>query len=229
MLRESGFWLRVGVGVDHIAVSSESSVLAFGAVGGGRDSALAAGGAESLSEVARGIDVHPVAGLSLADAKAACEVGTDGHRETRRDACAPADDDTWVAAMEVEGPAASPRDVKAGSRAEFFEQVIDYAGGACHVAGRACREDLADSFRERCQRVCLVLGEGRPVVVALEHRANGVSPVAGRRRLYLPGAVMPRCQRVDQTTRDVGDYPHVTVEMYAVLATLGGGRGPRLQ
>src|SRR6202035_1406327 len=57
-------------------------------------------------------------------------------------------------------------------------------------------------------------GEGRPVIVALEHRANGISPVADRRRLYWPGAVLPRCQRVDQTARDVGDYPYVTVEMY---------------
>ena len=143
----------------------------------------------------------------MADAKAACEVGTDGHREAGRDAGAPAEDDACVAAVEVKGPAASPRGVEAGSRAEFFEQVIDYAGGARHIAGRACREDLADSFRERCQRVCLVLGEGRPVIVALEHRANGISPVADRRRLYWPGAVMPRCQRVDQTARDVGDYP----------------------
>ena len=58
-----------------------------------------------------------------------------------------------------------------------------------------------------CQRVCLVLGEGRPVIVALEHRTDGISLVADRRRLYGPGAVMPRCQRVDQTARDVGNYP----------------------
>ena len=51
-----------------------------------------------------------------------------------------------------------------------------------------------------------VLGQ-EPVIVALEHRANGISLVADRRRLYWPGAVMPRCQRVDQTARDVGDYP----------------------
>jgi hypothetical protein len=112
---------------------------------GRRDPALAARGAEPLSEVARSVDVDPVAGVGLADAKAACEVGADGHSEAGRDACAPAGDDTGVAAVKVKGPAASARKVEAGSRAEFLQQAADYAGGAGDVAGRACREDLADS------------------------------------------------------------------------------------
>ena len=67
--------------------------------------------------------------------KAACEVGADGHSKADRDACAPAGDDTGVAAVKVKGPAGSSRKVEAGSRAEFSEQAIDYQGGAGHVAG----------------------------------------------------------------------------------------------
>src|ERR1700684_2817870 len=101
---------------------------------GGRDPALAASGAEPLSEVARGVDVDPVAGVSLADAKAACEVGADGHSESGRDTCAPAGDDTGVAAVKVKGPAASSGKVEAGSRAEFLQQAVEYGGWAGLVA-----------------------------------------------------------------------------------------------
>src|ERR1700722_7596225 len=100
---------------------------------GGRDPTLAASGAEPLSEVARGVDINPVAGLGLADAKAACEVGANGHPEAGRDACAPAGDDTGVAAVKLQGPAASSRKVEAGGSAEFLQQAVDYVGGAGHV------------------------------------------------------------------------------------------------
>src|ERR1700733_261918 len=115
---------------------------------GRRDPALAPRGAEPLSEVARCVDVDPVQRVGLADAKAACEVGADGHPEAGRDACAPAGDDTGVAAVKVQGPAASSRKVEAGGSAEFLQQAVDYVGGAGHVAGRACRENLADSAAE---------------------------------------------------------------------------------
>src|ERR1700722_2111831 len=94
---------------------------------GGRDPALAPRGAEPLSEVARCVDVDPVARVGLADAKAACEVGADGHSEAGRDACAPAGDDTGVAAVKVKSPAASARKVEAGRRAEFLQQGGGYA------------------------------------------------------------------------------------------------------